>query len=224
MTNGARHEWVANGGWQGGGAAKIFPITTEQGYNGLGSFYGLDTEQLNVRWLIRFGPDFNSSLGSAGQTKTIIFNRFGYRERPMIIGRQVGEWRTWGACDNTVCRYEGGDYWPDGTDSFRIGDPPFSRENEWISMEFSANSRTGVIRLYIYTQDGELSGLYVQQTMANTGGTFNYIDGIGHYFNDATVASAGNYFMIDEVVIDDSYIGPPDGFVLGNPPNPPILE
>jgi hypothetical protein len=223
VTNGARHEWLANGGWDGGGAAKFFPITTDQGYNGLGQFQGMNTEQMNVRFLIKHGPDFNS--GGLTYTKVIILNRNGYRERPMIGGRQHGSWRTWGACDNTVCRYEAGDMWPDGSDSFRIGDAPYSREDEWFSVEISANSRTGLIRLYITSQDGELNGEYVNVTMENTGGAFNYIDVLGGYFNIAPRASAGNYFIIDDLVIDDSYIGPPEGFVMGNPPSPPrILE
>jgi hypothetical protein len=221
VTNGARHEWLSDGGWQGGGAAKFFPITIDQGYNGLGQFQGMNTEQLNVRFLIRHGPGFNSA--GYTYTKVIILNRNGYRERPMIGGRQEGSWRTWGACDNTVCMYEGGDMWPDGTDSFRVGDRPYNREDEWFSVEFSANSRTGVINLYIFSQDGELSGLYVSKTMENTGGAFNYIDVLGGYFNTSAPASADNYFIIDELVIDDNYIGPPEGFVAGNPPNPPTL-
>lgn len=221
VTNGARHSWLSSGGWQGGGAAQIFPITSGQGYNGVGQFTGMNTEQLNVRWLMRHGPGFNTA--GFVQTKVIIMNRIDYRERPMIIGRGT-DWRTWGACDNTVCRYEGGDFWPDGTDSFKIGDPPFHREDEWISVELEANARTGIIRLYITTQDGELNGLYVQQTMSTPGGEFNYVDIIGGYFNSAAPASPDNYFIIDELVIDDSYIGPPAGFIVGNPPNPPILE
>lgn len=82
----------------------------------------------------------------------------------MIILREStsdGETReTMGACDGTVCRYEGGDYWLDDTDRLKIGSPPVGREQEWISVEFEANTRTGMIRLYVDTQDGDLSGLY----------------------------------------------------------------
>ncbi|MES9853338.1 MAG: hypothetical protein ABW157_15470 [Candidatus Thiodiazotropha sp. LLP2] len=225
VTNGARHEWMSSGGWDGGGAAKFYPITVDQGYNGLGQFQGMDTEQLNVRFLINHGSRFNSA--GLTHTKVIIFNRNDYRERPMIGGRVYddGTHRAWGACDNTVCRYEGGDMWPDGTDSFKIGAAPYARSEEWISVEFSANSRTGVIRLYITSQDGALNGLYVQQQMAGPGGTFNYIDVLGGYFNTASAAHPDNYFIIDKLVIDDNYIGPPEGFIAGNPPSPPtILE
>lgn len=225
VTNGARHEWLANGGWSGGGAAKFYPITIDQGYNGLGQFTGMNTEQLNTRFLIKHGPRFNSP--GLTHTKVILFNRDGYRERPMIGGRVYddGTYRTWGACDNTVCNYEGGGLWPDGTDSFKIGAEPYGRSNEWVSVEFEANSRTGVIRLYITTEDGLLNGLYTQQTMAGPGGAFNYIDILGGYFNTASAAHPDNYFIIDKLVIDNHYIGPPEGFIAGTPPSPPtILE
>jgi hypothetical protein len=225
MTNGARHEWAAHAGWNGGGAAKIFPVTSE-GYNALGQFHFPETEQLNARFLIRHGSAFNSNRLT--YSKVIVMNRAGYRERPMIGGRyyEAGGWRTYGACDNTVCKYEGGDYWPDGTDSFRIGDPPNAREEEWICIEFAANSRTGLIQLYITTQDGVHSGLYVDKTMEHPGGTFSWIDVIGGYFNSGSTPGPNNYFMIDELVIDNKYIGPPEGFGVAamSPPNPPTLQ
>jgi hypothetical protein len=219
VTNGASHQWLSSGGWQGGGAAKFFPITTDQGYSGLGQFVGLNTSQLNVRFLIRHGPDWNLNTN-----KVIVMNRANIRDRPMIISRNHNGWVTYGACDGTVCEYEGGDYWPDGTDSFRIGTQSGSRVNEWICVEFEANARTGLIKLYITSQDGELSGLYTQQRMANPGDVFSYIDIIGGYINFAPRASANNYFILDKLAVDDSFIGPPSGFIAGaTPPNPPRL-
>jgi hypothetical protein len=229
VTNGARHEWVPDGGWRGGGAAKFFPIVRGEGYNGLGQFVGMSTEQLNARFLIRHGSKFNSS--GLTYSKVIIFNRNGYRERPMIGGRQHQGWRTYAPCDNTVCQYEGGfgvngipndeahghyPWWPNGHDRLRIGDPPNGREDEWICVELQANSRTGEIKLYITTEDGELNGLYVQKsTMEHPGGRFNYIDVLGGYFNSGMRSDPDNYFIIDELVINDSYIGPPEGFLDG---------
>lgn len=226
-TQGARHEHAPATGWRGSGAAKFFPPNAE-GYSGLGRFMlsGLSQrpEQINVRWLIYHGDTWRE-YGPGG--KLIIINRDGNRGRPMIILRESsnsqGTYETMGACDGTVCQYEGGDYWPDGTDSLRIGQAPAGREREWISVELEANTRTGIIRLYVDTQDGELSGLYIEQPMIDTGpgGIWSYVDIIGGYMEGASRQHAENYFMIDELVIDDSYIGPPEGFVSGARPSPP---
>ena len=84
---------------------------------------------------------------------------------------------------------------------------------------------TLLLRLYIDTQDGELSGLYIERPMDDTGagGTWSMIDIIGGYMNwGSSRQDAENYFMIDEVAINSQRIGPPAGFVTsGVRPNPP---
>lgn len=231
-TNGAHEEWVPNGGWRGTGAAKFYPPTVE-GVSGLGQFVeinnGQGVEQLNVRFLIYHGRDWDRVTA---YNKVVIMNRIDDYARPMIISRNHNGWRTYGSCDNTVCNYEGGDFWPDGTDSFRIGDRPENREEEWISVELEANMMTGKIKVYVYTQDGDLAGLYTETTMKERPrsqpdlpavigpGTplMHYIDMIGGYFNDPPTTphyTSDTYFMIDELKVDDSYIGPPEGFVDG---------
>jgi hypothetical protein len=148
-------------------------------------------------------------------------NRVDGFARPMIISRSYDGWQTYGACDSTVCKYEGGDYWPDGTDSLRIGDRPENREEEWISVELEANIRTGKAKLYIYTQDGQLSEVYAEKNLSESPvgtGTpsLHCIDIIGGYFGSApTSYTEHTYFMIDELKVDDSYIGPQEGFVDG---------
>jgi hypothetical protein len=217
LTGGARHEYMSSGGWRGG-AAKFFPPTVGQNYAGLGQFIlGLSSvpEQLNVRWLMYHGSTWREH---ASGEKLIIMNRNGNGGRPMIILRESQSsgqtWETLGACDGTVCRYDAGDYWPDGTDRLKIGNSPVAREQEWISIEFEANTRTGMIRLYVDTQDGRLNGLYIERPMDDTGpgGTWAYVDIIGGFFNLASTADPNNYFMVDELQIDSRRIGPPAGF------------
>lgn len=219
-SEGATHVHVATGGWLGG-AARFTPPVTEQGYAGLGQFLlsGLATvpAQLNVRFLIYHGSSWN--LHGPGN-KLVILNRDGNPGRPMIITRHWNEglptqWETWGACDGTVCRYQGGDFWPDGTDALRIGDPPVGREHEWVSVELEADTATGMIRLYVDTRDGTLRDLYIQRPMDDTGpgGTWSYVDIIGGYMERATTVDAETYFLVDELVIDSRRIGPPAGFV-----------
>jgi len=226
LSSGATHTWMPASGWRGG-AAKITPPNVE-GYAGLGQFYinrlAVIPEQINVRYLAYYGPTW-WEYGPGG--KQIIINRDGNRGRPMIIlrdGALAGQnWETWGACDGTVCKYEGGDFWPDGTDRLRIGDRPAGREAEWISFELEANTRTGMIRLYVDTQDGALSGLYIERYMSDTGtgGTWSYVDIIGGYMQAALRQDPGNYFMLDELAIDSKRIGPPAGFVNTVTPRSP---
>lgn len=225
VSTGATQTWIPDGGWRGG-AAKFTPPNIE-GYSGLGQFIlsqlPVVPEQLNVRFLIYYGPTW-FEYGRSG--KLIILNRDGNRGRPMVISRQVSDaatWETWGACDGTVCRYEAGDFWPDGTDTLRIGNRP-DRETEWISVELEANTRTGMIRLYVDTQDGALSGLYVERYMDDTGpgGVWSHIDILGGYMPAAVRQDPGNFFMFDELVVDSRRIGPPAGFVTGDiRPMPP---
>lgn len=228
VTQGATHTWSQNG-WQGSGAAK-FTGPNAEGYAGLGQFiFGMSSipEQMNVRFLIYHGRLWHE-LGAGG--KLVILNRDGNRGRPMVIATdyQEGNWESWGACDGTVCRFEGGDYWPNGRERLRLGNNTQGngkRSNEWISVEFEANTRTGMIRLYIDTQDGEMSGLYIERPMDDTGagGTWSMIDIIGGYMNWGNVrADPENYFMIDELVINSSRIGVPAGFRSNAArPNPP---
>ncbi len=222
VTDGATHQWLSNGGWNGG-AAKLTPVYTPsnlvdgQGYSGIGSFYFSDqivsSPILSARWLIYYGADYQRY---AGGNKLTIFVR-DQGDRPMIITRRVGgetgEFpRTYGSCDGTVCWYEGGDYWPTGSETFLVGEG--YRAEEWISVEFEANTQTGEINIYLTTQDGEFNDdLYVSQTMDTLGGDWTYIDLIGGYMATATQITADTYFLIDEIVIDNQHIGPPVGFV-----------
>lgn len=221
VSAGATHTWLPNGGWRGG-AAKFTPVLNNEGYSGLGQFTGIQERtggpatQLNVRWLVYHG----STWQEYGPNNKVLINVRSSGDRPMIIARDHQDYATWGACTGTVCRYEGGDFWPDGTDSFRLGNPPNHREQEWISVELESNAATGTIRLYIYTQDRQMNGLYVERPMP-AGGTWSYVDILGGYMSQAVQSDPNNYFLIDEVKIDTQYIGPPQGFLADPPPAQP---
>lgn len=227
VTDGATHAWQSSGCWSGGCAKFTPPYGPNQGYSGLGQFTNLSGTQLNVRFLIYYGSTYYEN---AANNKLIILNRL-LGARPMIIEREHSSdpydgnpyppYMTIGPCDGTVCKYYGGDYWPDGTDTYRIGNRPQHREQEWISIEIEANTSTGNIRLYIHTSDGVLSGLYQTQTMATLGSTWTHLDILGGYFGENGTADANNYFMIDELRIASSYIGPPSGFLSVVVPSAP---
>lgn len=256
IDNGATHTWESTGGWQSSGAAKFTPPLAE-GRAALGQFTRIrehlgDITQLNVRFLVYYGSEYVEHTHR--YNKLVIMNRImpdnSPGVRPMLISRGYGTeegstspatdlWRTLASCDGTVCNYEGGDYSPDGTDSLRIGDAPNFREEQWISVELEANTATGIIRTYVYTQDGQVGGLISTQQLgadarsSSPGGVWDYVDLIGGYFNGhrAGPVSGGtivghpeSYFKIDELEINSSYIGPPAGFLSNPPPSPPILH
>ena len=233
-TEGCSHVWESNAGWDGNGAAKFFPPTIYQGYCGLGWFVfggGLSSgvNQLNARFLIYHGSTYTDYTGG---NKVIIMERFDKSlDRPMIIPRfpngDRSTYMTYGACAGILCTYQDGDDDPTdgveypfiGGDELQIGDPPFKREGQWISVELEAIASLGIINVYIHTRDGVISGLYQSRPMEQAGNMFDAIDIIGGYMGHGP-SDPDNYFLLDDVVINNSYIGPPNGFLVA-PPSPP---
>lgn len=225
-TQGCTHTWVATGGWRGG-AAKFTPPTTGEGSCEVWAFdfsgMAQVPEQVNVRFLLYHGSTWREY---GPNNKLVILNRNGNSGRPMIITQEAtsnGEtFETISACDGTVCKYDEGGGYSRGGDRLKIGNSPLAREQEWISIELEANTRTGMIRLYVDTQDGDLQGLYIERYMddTGTGGTWSF-GGIGGYMAQAIRSDPNNYFMIDEVKVDSRYVGPPSGFTNAVRPQPP---
>ena len=224
LSGGATHTWLPTGGWRGG-AAKFTPPLSDQGYSGVGGLYmdSIPTEnQVNVRFLIYHGSTWQE-YGT--NNKVFILDGVNAREqRSMVISRETGEYVAWGACSGTVCKYEAGGLFPDGSETFRIGDKPPHREEEWISVEVETNVASQYVRLYIHTQDGDFNGLYIEQTLdISSDPTWMRLDMIGGYMDEAIQADPNNYFKIDEVKLSTSYIGPPAEFLADPPPKSPVL-
>jgi hypothetical protein len=232
VSEGATHTWSSTGGYRGSGAAKFTPPNAE-GYSGLGQVVlasNLSPTKLNVRFLINHGRSWSQVAGGG---KLMILNRDGNRGRPMLIYGEwpqnfgANAWDTLAPCDGTVCRYQGGDYWSDGTDSFRVGNGTTGRSHEWISVEMEANTAGGgTITLYIDTQDGREAGQYITRPMDDTGGggVWRQMEILGGYMNRGSSVRGDpeNYFMIDELAFSTTRIGPPSGFRSGEVlPNPP---
>jgi hypothetical protein len=223
VTEGATHTWLPTGGWNGSGGAKFTPPNA-QGYSGIGQVLlggGLRPTQLNVRFLIYHGRTWSQVSGGG---KLVILNREGNRDRPMLIYGEYPEnfganaWDSIAPCNGTVCRHEGGDYWPNGRETFRIGNGKTGRSHEWICVEIEADARKGVIKLYIDVPDRKTVTL---ETSTSTGGTFTMMDILGGYLNRGNARpDAENYFVIDELAMSTSRIGPPDGFRKPAPARP----
>jgi len=224
LSGGATHTWLPTGGWRGG-AAKFTPPLSDQGYAGVGGLYmdNIPTEnQVNVRFLIFHGSTWQEY---GANNKVFILDGVNARDqRAMVISRETGEYVAWGACSGTVCKYESGGLFPDGTETFRIGNKPLHREEEWISVEVETNVAEQYVRLYIYTQDGQFNGLYIEQTLdISSDPTWMRLDMIGGFMDPASQEDPNNYFIIDEVKLSTSLIGPPADFLTDPPPKAPVL-
>jgi hypothetical protein len=224
LSGGATHTWLPTGGWRGG-AAKFTPPLSGQGYAGVGGLYmdSIPTEnQVNVRFLIFHGSTWQE-YGT--NNKVFILDGVNARDqRSMIISRETGEYVAWGACSGTVCKYESGGLFPDGSETFRIGNKPLHREEEWISVEIESNVASQYVRLYIHTQDSVFNGLYIEQTLdVSSDPTWMRLDMIVGFMDAAIQADPNNYFIIDEVKLSTRYIGPPAGFLEDPPPKSPVL-
>ncbi len=204
--------------------------------------YQRDVDRLSDSLLDRILTDFAPSTGkrhtftsredlarNSGDDAGDVFMR------SMIISHQHDDHVAYGNCDNIVCMYNVNHdnpepWWPDGNDQFRIGDPAIGVnangqdweqiEEQWVSVEFEVDTVEGYIRTYVYTQSGRIAGEILTRQMAYPGSSFKYIDILGGYMQRAVQADPDNYFMISHLVIDDSYIGPPAGFVGGTNPTP----
>jgi len=218
LTEGCTHTWMSSAGYRGG-AAKLTPPLTNEGGCELWAFdfanLANKPEQVNVRFLLWHGPTWFEN--GPPRNKLIILNRDGNRGRPMVITQKYTEssqpYETFSNCDGIACIFEDGGGYSRGTDTLRIGNPPNAREQQWICVELEANSRTGVIRLYVDTQDSQLSGLYIERPMDDSGpgGTWSF-GSIGAYMERAVRSDPGSYIMIDELVVANGRIGPPEGF------------
>lgn len=231
VTGGATHTWLSTGGWRGGGAKFTAPLNDDS-YSGIGGLM-LDSinpsaNQVNVRFLVYHGSTWQEY---AANNKVFILDGVDSRsQRPMIIARDTGlpgeEYVAYGACAGTICNYTSGGLRPDNSDTFRIGNRPLAREEEWISVEVESNVSENYIKVFLYTQDGEIGGEYVRQYLfdgspSDTG--WMRLDMIGGYLHGSVQADPNNYFILDEVKLSDSYIGPPAGFLSDPPPKGPAL-
>lgn len=227
-TQGGTVTRLEQGGWKNSGAVKITPPTVGQGYAGIGSFIGFGKQtQLNVRYLMNFGSSFTAKAPTG---KQVIMNRTAGRNqgvfRPILQDngnlRSGMQTKWFYPCLQILCTMH------NPRDRF---DQPFEvyangrRANEWVSFELEADLTRKVVNLFIHTEDGKVRGLYASHDM-NQQEKFNSADfpivmiqGIGFFWHRADEVAPvetrdnNTYLLIDEVKIDNKYIGPPSGFV-----------
>lgn len=218
MSTGCSHTYLSTGGWDGGGAAR-FEVGYDGAYCGLGSlsWTGLGSQsQLNVRIVYWVSTDYAENE-TRNNKLILVTPQSG--TRPMMFHKQfggAGDWIGFAPCDGTVCDYLGGNSWPETSETFRMGSGTY--EQEWVSLEFEMITGTQALNLYVTTRDGLFTGLY-NGSAATLDGWTGGLTGIDTltYFNDTPgdhrTPGAGEYYIIDDVAVSDSYIGPPTGFV-----------
>lgn len=238
-TQGGTVTWVANGGWRGSGGVKITApfINGDQGYAGLGSFDVGRQTRLNVRFLIYFGSSFQEQL-QFDKLLIVLREKQGIdlgSLRPMILDNQRiqfgREHRFWRACRGVV---ECGE--PNGADVFTVSSA--KNANQWVCFELESDLVAERLNLYIHTADGRYRGISSSVSLANErnevaafnggvsrpptdfpiyqvqvlGGFWNWSDGRRDGGVIGSKRDANAYIKIDEIAIDNRYIGCPAGF------------
>lgn len=218
-------------GCYSGGCVEITPPSCTDGQvtQGLGG-WGLPAaqSQLNVRLLIKIGSTYwttalpSESTPAGIQNKFIIATRGGSTRQMTILesGSSYFSGFTWGVCKlgTNECWYPipgyttAPDPWPHwyprATSPFQTQD----YSDQWVCVEFEYNNAAGVYRTYVWTLDGTHNGLYAEITGEPEGQTFIAVQVLGGFFNGYHTTDANNHIMIDNVVISNTYIGPPAGF------------
>lgn len=230
--NGATFTHLNSGCWSGG-CAKFTPPTsvTNSGVNGamagLGHFTGLDVSRLNIRLLIKIGPSYFSTARNSGGG---IGNKFidvhssnwtrlgilGLHPYHTVDDPPDTRYYTFGTMTVPSTAYyytsQGGNR-SDAT--FHIADGSNDYGGQWVAVEYEINNSTDTTKCYIWTQDGQFNGEYISAPSAIPANASYFY--IGGYYNNIHLADPNSYMIIDELVVDDDFIGPPAEFGTGDP-------
>lgn len=236
--NGGACEHVTEGCYSGGCARITLPTTLidkggmwQGGNCGLSGITFTATGHLNVRFLVKFSANYDNAT-NAGQNKLLVATGTG--ERPMIIMETqtyfyTTKYYTFSATEDNDTTFEcggngccGEDKWPHTTCSYYYDNPDgedafksYNYEDQWISVELEYDTTANTSKVYLTTLDGAFNGLYVTRSLErSSGATYNAIENLGGYHS--SVYNSNTYVYFDNIVVSNSYIGPPDGFVGGS--------
>lgn len=217
-----------NGSYAGGHAAKFVPPTTES-YAGLGNFNfrsGSVGNRMNIRYLVYWGYDAVQS-----GVKLNIMND-GVSTRPMVISREMrsGQNTTYPHNYMIPIPSQNVNEAPTIRDPGYPNNPSFFISNssaplsdgnyahQWVSWEFEiiTGGSSPILNMYIHTRDGRVAfgpgNPYA--THAWTAGAIDLVRAsVGWYWGPGWRQTSEAYVKISDVVISNSYIGPPPGFV-----------
>lgn len=188
---------------------------------GLGEFHWASqsdeanhTSHTNVGFLAYFGSTYPDATGDDQKIVLFLDNE---GARPKM---QQGQWTeqnitTFAPCSSAGghCYFADGSEYPTLVDTFKIED----YLEQWVWIEYEVIQNTSV-KLYIYTQDGVFSGLYLDNVTYGAEATSQYA--MQHLFaywaDDITGVDSNSYVKLDNLNIAESFIGPPTGFLTGD--------
>ncbi len=226
-------------GCYSGGCMKVVPPTSactggdvNGGAVGLGWTVYPGTTRIHIRFLIYFGSAYYENIASGGGG---LINKFILQDssnaspdpRTGILGFNADGAVTWAAFavmgDGDVYHYKSPPnrgWIQDAT--FKVS----STENhsKWICVEYWIDTAIHESGAYIWTRDNgleeEISGVDIGSQFLNVLQYGFYLN----YFNCYGVSNPNNYYLFDNLYVSNSFIGPPDGFLLGEDTTPPTLQ
>jgi len=239
-------EWDASG-YSGGGVKLVPPSGTEgQCTIGIGGITFTPQDTINIRIMVKFGPDYPEnpySVGYGTQNKFMIITPSAGGERGMTILERNSDAEpddyTFGVCSDNSCLYSdmgrasyewiSGCWTEENHYSFPRADGLWNLRdylNEWIAFELMVDGPNKETKIFMWTKDGVFNGQYL---MTLSGACviwentvhFTAIQAIGGFFNGGHTASENTWIRFDNLAVQASpsggFIGPPDGF-LGSVP------
>jgi hypothetical protein len=223
----------------GGGCMKVTPPTStctgggiNGGQTGLGWVNYSTTSTYHVRFLIKFGSNYLATMSNNGGGTGTKFILQDSPNRRGVMGfdktSNDGTYMTFGVwTEGSVLRYRTAPNrgWIEDA-RLRIG-LNNAYIGEWICLEYFIDLTNDITGLYVWTQDGVFNGEYggdgstpeVQGMSYSTGGTNDMTGFYMSYFNGYNAnQTSDTYYMIDNMQVSTSFIGPPAGFVGGTTP------
>jgi hypothetical protein len=218
VTQGAVAQHITGGAWDGGNAARFWLPTANQGYSGLGQFSiasGIRSTRMNIRFVYQWGSTFLSDDNGAGP-KHLIVNRSTLNDGDRFIAQQhefaTSQWDI-GLGNNISPWYPNPRIWDY---SAHTGQP--------VCFEFESVVG-GQLKLYVTKRSDSTwnERIVITVPMNNSNGTWSMIDILGAFGGPGQRGSAdpNAWFQISNLVISNTYIGPPSGFRTGGSTIPP---
>ena len=214
-TGGATHAYLPTGGWDGNGAARFTVPTSADAYSGTTVDNFTPSSPVYIRWVLKTATNFHSASDLG---KHIIVNEEGEGDgsRAIMIDHQ---------CDPTHSDlYLGKNvspgykaFFPNCVFSYDCSSRKFNfniTDGAWITVEtyMEAGQTT---RTWITTRDGSLNEFETSYPSCNadvfpSGLRWHRINILGTYGG-----RGGGSFILDDLVISTTKIGPPAGFLAG---------